>query len=275
VTAAATRTHTFADNRVRARVALRVEAADARSRVVRVHEEGALRVRFPNAAGAALEAVTINSAGGIAEGDRFDFDLAVGPSANAIVTTAAAEKVYRSRGEEARLGVRLAVEAGGSLAWLPQETILFDGARIARTIDVDLAADARLVLAEAVVFGRAAMGEAVASGRLIDRWRVRRAGTLVFADTLRLDGAIADKLGASAVAAGGRAVATLLVVPGAEADAGAARAALPRLAGEAGVSAWNGLCLARLVAADGATLRADMAMLFSALRVPLPRLRLA
>ncbi len=96
--------------------------------------------------------------------------------------------------------MKLDVGPGGALAWLPQETILFDQVRLRRTIDVDLAPDADLLLAEAVVFGRSAMGETVLRGHLFDRWRVRVGGALVFAETLRLDGAIAQRLARRAVA---------------------------------------------------------------------------
>ena len=77
------------------------------------------------------------------------------------MTGAAAEKIYRSLGPDANLRIKLDVATGATLAWLPQETILFDRARIDRSIDVDLAADARLILAEAVIFGRTGMGERV------------------------------------------------------------------------------------------------------------------
>ena len=112
-----------------------------------------------------------------------------------MVTTAAAEKIYRSPGPDADMEVALAVSAGGQLAWLPQETILFDRARLSRRIEVDLAEGASLIMAEAVVFGRAAMGETVREGRFADRWRVRRDGRLIFAESARLDGAIAETLG--------------------------------------------------------------------------------
>src|ERR1700745_1998086 len=115
----------------------------------------------PRRASAELEAVIVNTAGGVAGGDRFTLGVTVEPEARLIVTTAAAEKGYRTPAPEARIDVTLDVAAGGSLSWLPQETILFDRARLKRSIDVDLAEDARLVLAGAVVFGRPRMGGVV------------------------------------------------------------------------------------------------------------------
>lgn len=250
---------TFAANRAMGRIALSVAAASGQSRRARVHEAGSLRVRFPNVADAAqLDAVMVNTAGGMAGGDRFDIDVEVGAGARLCITSAAAEKVYRSLGPDARIGVKLAVGPGAALAWLPQETILFDRARLRRTIDLDLAADASVLLAEATVFGRSAMGEAVAYGHLLDRWRVRVAGALVLADTIRLDGAIALCLAESAVAAESAAVASVLKIPGNDEAVAAIRAMQQRFIGDVGVSTWNGLALARLVACDGAALRHDL-----------------
>ena len=160
--------------------------------------------------------------------------------------------------------IKLEVATGAALAWLPQETILFDRARINRSIEVDLAADARLILAEAVIFGRSAMGETLENGFLFDRWRVRREGRLLFADALRLDGAIAAKLKAPACASGAVAVASVLAVPGDEDLVRRVRG--QTYAGEVGISAWNGLALARLVAPAGGQLRQDLLSLLTLLR---------
>jgi urease accessory protein len=268
------KTHaTFAANRAVGRVALTVATLDGSSRRARVREQGSLRVRFPRGDGEALDAVLVNTAGGIAGGDRFDIAVTVGEGARLTVTTAAAEKVYRAPETEAAIGVTLTVAAGGKLAWLPQETILFDGVNLRRTIDVDLADGASLLLAEAVIFGRSAMGEAVDRGHFIDRWRVRRAGQLAFAETVRLDGAIAQQLAASAVAKGGVAVATVLAMPGDDSAVAAVRAITDNFAGEVGASAWNGLAVVRLCARDGAALRRDLVSVLTTLGgAPLPRL---
>jgi urease accessory protein len=264
---------TFASNRARGQVRLAVEAAGETTRRRRVHESGSLRVRFPSAASNELEAVLVNSAGGMAGGDAFDIDIAVGAQARLAVTTAAAEKVYRSLGPDTSIDVRIDVAPGGALAWIPQETILFDNARLTRNIEVDLAEGASLLLVEPLVFGRAGMGEAVVNGALSERWRVRRGGQLIYADGIALDGAVAAMLAEPAAANGGRAIATLLLVPGDEACAEKLRALADRLHGEAGVSSWNGLLVARLCARDGAALRHDLTGLVGVLRdAPLPRL---
>lgn len=265
---------TFAGNRAHGRISLSAAATRGMSRRAHVHEAGSLRVRFPNVAtGAGLEAVIVNTAGGMTGGDRFELDVAVGDGARLIVTTAAAEKIYRSLGPDTSVCVKLKVGAGGALAWLPQETILFDRMRLRRTIDADLAHHAQLIVAEALVFGRSAMGETVARGHLFDRWRIRVDGALVFAESLRLDGAIAENLAQRAAAAGGAAIASVLKIPAGEADLAAVRATEGDFAGEVGVSAFNGLALARLVAADGAALRRDLLGVLTAFgAAPLPRL---
>jgi urease accessory protein len=262
----------FAANRAMGRLEIVVARHGEQSRRSRVHEQGCLRARFPHPQAEALEAVIVNTAGGIAGGDRHNIDIVLGDGASLTVSTAAAEKIYRSLGPDARIAVKLGVGAGAALAWLPQETILFDRARLARDIEVDLAENASLILAEAVVFGRGAMGECVENGRLFDRWRVRRDGHLIFAETVKLDGTVARILGQPAVAAGATAIATVLIVPGDEAVVERVRA-LDKFAGEFGISTWNGLALARLCAPDGAALRRDLIAVLRAVRqIALPRL---
>jgi len=267
-------THTdelFAGNRAEGRIALAVAAAGGTTRRRQVAEHGSLRVRFPNVAGPELEAVLVNTAGGMTGGDRFDIDVAVGPDAKLMVGTTAAEKIYRSLGPAANVAVRLAVSAGATLRWLPQETILFDRARLDRRIDIALEEGATLALAESIMFGRSAMGESVEDGELIDRWRIRVGGRLVLAESVRLTGAIARKLAEPAVAARGRAVATVLIIPGEVRHVEAVRAL--DVSGELGVSAWNGIAVVRLVAPDDVTLRRDLAAVLTALDTgPRPKL---
>jgi urease accessory protein len=262
----------FAANRASGSVSFAVKSVSGKTRRARVHEAGSLRVRCPGAPAAELEAVIINTAGGVAGGDRFDLDIAAGEGTRLVVTTAAAEKVYRTLGPDSGVGVTLDVAAGATLAWLPQETILFDRARLSRTIDVNLAPDAQIFLAEAIVFGRSGMGETVEQGALTDRWRVRRGDKLIYAESVRLDGAIAQRLAAPAVAKGGIAVATVLIVPGGKAAVEAVRAMQDQFVGEVGASAWNGIAAVRLCAADGAALRHDLVHVMTAVRGELPRI---
>jgi urease accessory protein len=249
---------TFAANRAIGAVRLDVHVRDGLTRQRELHEEGSLRVRFPSPEQQGLSAVFVNTAGGIAGGDRFDVDICTREEAHLTVTTAAAEKLYRSHGPESLVNIRLCAEAGSRLAWLPQETILFDRARVSRSINIDLAENASLLLCEIVVFGRAAMGEKMAQGSFVDRWRMRIGGKLVFAETVRLDGDIAGKSASRAVLNGGAAIGTTLIVPGDEEVVARVRELSDRFGGEVGASAWNGFAIARFCAQDAAKLRADM-----------------
>ncbi|MCK1655028.1 urease accessory protein UreD [Bradyrhizobium sp. 149] len=262
----------FEANRARGAVRFDVHARDGVTRRGTLHESGSLRVRFPSPEDEGLSGVFVNTAGGVAGGDRFDIEIAAADSSKLTLTTAAAEKVYRAPGQAAELNIALKVAARAHLGWLPQETILFDRARVHRRFDIDLDASASLLLCEIVVFGRTAMGERMEQGEFVDRWRLRRGGTLVFAETVRLDGNIGAKLARSAVAKGGAAIGTALIVPGDEALIECLRQASESFAGEVGISAWNGFAMARFCAHDAARLRADMMAVLARTGTALPRL---
>jgi urease accessory protein len=266
---------TFEANRARGAVRFDVHARDGVTRRGALHESGSLRVRFPSPEGEGLSGVLVNTAGGVAGGDRFDVEIAASDAARLTLTTAAAEKVYRAPGPAAQLSIGLKLTAGAHLSWLPQETILFDRARLQRRFDVELDETASFLLCEIVVFGRAAMGERMKQGELVDRWRVRRGGALVFAETVRLDGDVGAKLARSAVAKGGAAIGTALIVPGDEALVERVREASDSFAGEVGISAWNGFAMARFCAQDAAALRADMIAVLARTGAVLPRLWLS
>jgi urease accessory protein len=263
----------FAANRAQGSVTFDVHQVEGVTRRRQLHESGSLRVRFPSPEAEGLSAMFVNTAGGIAGGDRFDIDIAVGEGSSLAVTTAAAEKVYRAQGPAAEVNITLKAATGAHLSWLPQETILFDRARVSRRIDIELAEGASLLLCEIVVFGRAAMGERMLQGEFVDRWRLRRGGKLVFAETVRLDGDIGARLAQPAVANGGVAIGTALIVPGDEALVERIREVANSLSGEVGISSWNGFAMARFCAQDAARLRADMmAVLGRASATALPRL---
>jgi urease accessory protein len=265
----------FEANRARGAVRFDVHARDGVTRRGALHESGSLRVRFPSPEGEGLSGVFVNTAGGVAGGDNFDIEIAAAEGARLTLTTAAAEKVYRAPGAPAQLNIALKVAAGAHLGWLPQETILFDRARVHRRFDIELDEAASLLLCEIVVFGRTAMGERMEQGEFFDRWRLRRGGKLVFAETVRLDGNIGAKLGRSAVAKGGAAIGTALIVPGDERLIERIREASESFAGEVGISAWNGFAMARFCAQDAARLRADMMAVLARTGAALPRLWLS
>lgn len=262
----------FARNRARGLIDLSVAADGERTRRQRVVEEGSFRIRFPDVSGAESEAVILNTAGGIAGGDHFSVSVTAAERTQLAITTAAAEKIYRATDAPSRIDVRLSVLPGARLRWLPQETILYDESKLHRSIEVDLAEGASLVMAEATVFGRAAMQEVVRHGELIDRWRIRRSGRLIYADTLRIRGEVDALLARPAAGGGATAFATIVIAPGDDALAAKARACIEASQCEAGVSAWNGIAIIRLCAKDAAVLRRELISVLNHLCGALPRL---
>jgi urease accessory protein len=243
-----------------------------------LRQEGCLKARFPRPlAPGQVELITVNLSGGVAAGDRLDVGVALGPGTRALVAAQAAERFYRaaSGSPPARLRTVLSVAEGGALEWLPQESILFDGTRLDRALEVDLAGDARFLGVESLVLGRAAMGETVARLHLRDLIRVRREGALMLHDAVRLMSDDASGVLARRATGGGmRGFATVVRAgPGSEALLGPVRDALADAPAEAGASAWDGLLVARVAAPDGARLRAAVVAALGALRdgAPLPR----
>jgi urease accessory protein len=251
---------------------LKVERIAGDSIAMDLDEQGPLRLRFPRVrASDALEAVIVNTGGGVVGGDRLTFEIGAGAGSSVAVTSQAAEKLYRSSGAEASIAVRLSAARHAQLMWLPQESILFNRARVTRSIDASAAADASLTICEAIVFGRAAMGEQIKAGMIKDRWRIRRDGKLVFADALSLEGAIGKILQGPAIARGAVAVATLVhLAPDAERKVEVFRQS-KNLDAEAGASAFDGLLVARLVAAGALELRAAILAALDALGLTAPR----
>jgi urease accessory protein len=236
---------------------------DGATHLYRLHQDGSAKIRLPKTTGGVPEAVLINTAGGMTGGDVFGTEIELQEGARAMLTTQACERIYRSTGALVDIANRIDLKAGSRLDWLPQETILFDGGRMSRTLDADLAGDAELLVSEAAVFGRAAMGEIVHSGTFRDRWRIRREGRLVFADELRFDSDVARQLERPAILAGNAAMATVLLVASeCERFLEIARGVV----GDAGgASAWNGRLLARIAAPDGFSLRRILVPLLTVL----------
>jgi urease accessory protein len=242
-----------------------------------LRQVGCLKARFPRPErGAWTNAVSLNTSGGIAAGDRLSSVLSVGAGARATIAGQAAERCYRALAgaSPARVQVALNVAEGAAMEWLPQETILFDRCALDRRLDIELAPDAWFLGVEAIVFGRTAMGEQVGHADFRDTIRVRRAGRLMLHDAVRMQGEVAAKLARPAVGGGACAMATLVhVSPLAEAALDGLRDALEGAPAEWGASAWDGMLVARFLAPDGAALREAVVMGLQALRGsrPLPR----
>ena len=224
---------------------------------------GSARAVFPRSV-EGLEAVVVNTSGGLTGGDRFRIDARVGEESHLILTTQAAERAYRSASGLARVSSQLDVVSGASLFWLPQELIVFDGAALARKLEITLAEDAGLLLVEPVIFGRALMGEVVREATFRDRVRITRAGRPLYSDAISLTGDIPALLSHAATAREMTAMASVVLVsPSAEGLLTTARSLLPETGG-ASLLAPDVLVI-RLLAQDGYLLRATLCPLLEAL----------
>jgi urease accessory protein len=247
--------------------------AGARTEPARLFETGGLRWRFPRSSNP-CEAAIVNTGGGVAGGDSYSVSLTLSEGAEVEASTPSAERIYRSDGLAASVTTRLTLRPRARLFWLPQETLLFEGARLERRLEVETSSEAELLIAETLMFGRLAMGETRIDASVRDSWRVRRDSRLVFADETRIDhvGATLDR---KAVGAGARALSTIVAAaPDIEARLPDLRAAL-EAAGpgvESGASAFDGLIVARLLAASFDQLRMGLVASIVALGGRKPRL---
>ena len=232
---------------------LTVKHVENQTRIDKLYQEGCAKIRMPTSANEGLQAVMINSSGGITGGDRLDWTFELGVGSALTVTSQACERIYASSHDVGVSRISIKIGRGAKLAWLPQETILFDNGAFKRSIDVELEENAQLLMVEPIVLGRTAMGETVASGTLKDSWRVRRDGQLIHAEEMLFDGEINHQLACRGVASGQVAMAGLLFI-GAHAES-AINAARDIIGESGGASFWNGKLLARVIAEDSYELR--------------------
>ena len=189
---------------------------DGATRLATLYQDGCAKIRLPHTHSSAMEAVLINTAGGLTGDDHMQWSATVAPGGRMVLTTQACERIYRSIGGAARVETSLAIGTGAHLDWLPQETILFAASQLDRRIEIELADGASLTAVEAVLLGRDAMGEAALDARLRDTWRIRRNGRLIHAEATRLGGTMAERDGLSLLS-GQRAFATIVhVAPSAD-----------------------------------------------------------
>ena len=254
--------------RSRGRAVLRFEARGGATSLVERYSRAPMRVLTPRPLNGVPEAVVANLAGGVAGGDRCEIGVAAGPGAEAVVSGQAAEKVYRAIDAPAEWTTRLTLGPGAALEWLPQETILFDGARLRRRIEVDMAGDARLLAVETLVFGRAAHGERMVRGGIADRWRIDRDGRPVWRDALRIgNGTFEAAAAAKAGLAGAQVSATLIyAAPDAPERLEDLRRLLAGMSAFAGASAVRGLVAVRFLACEGGAFKRELAELLGTFR---------
>jgi urease accessory protein len=188
-----------------------LSGSETGTRVMDIFQRAPIRIMFPRTTGAAVEeAVLINTAGGIAGGDRLQFDVTARPNASIAVTSQAAEKIYRALDEPARIATSLKACEAAKLAWLPQETIVFNRGRLSRETEIDVSSGAELLALEWLVLGRAALGEEVVGGHISDSWRVKKDGRLIWADSFRATDETFPHLHRKALLSNCKAVATLI-----------------------------------------------------------------
>ncbi len=243
--------------RARGRLRVTSKARGAVSCIDALHSAGCARAVFPRRTDA-VEAIVVNTAGGLTGGDRFDIEAGAGEGSRLIVTTQAAERAYRSTTGSAHVRTTLTVGPGATLSWLPQELLVFDGSALDRRLEVDIDADAAgFVMAEPVVFGRTAMREVVRHARFRDRVSIRRAGRPIYDDSIALCGDIPARLAQAATAAGLQAMASAVYAgPRAESLLAGIRALLPATGGASLLA--PDLLAVRVLARDGFGLRAAL-----------------
>ncbi|GAB5509916.1 MAG: urease accessory protein UreD [Hyphomicrobiales bacterium] len=239
-----------------------VKQSAGRTRIDQLYQEGAARIRVPDRSHVAgLEAVIINTAGGMTSDDDLTWQAQAGQSTHLTVTTQACEKVYKADGTPANVAVELKIAEHAQLNWLPQETILFDKAQLSRTITAHLEGDAKLLLVEPIIFGRRAMRETMQTGLWRDRWRIFHQGTLVHGENVRLEGDVASHLNSLAGLGGHTTLATLALIGShAEGKLEGARSCLANISNViGGASHWTvegtSKLIIRMAAPDGYTLR--------------------
>ncbi|NQV59499.1 MAG: urease accessory protein UreD [Alphaproteobacteria bacterium] len=242
--------------------AARVGFAGPETRLTELYQANPCRVLLPRRTegrDGRVEAVLLNTAGGVTDGDQLQYSITAQSGAQVTATTQAAEKIYRSRGADSHVQCHLAIGDGAFLEWLPQETILFNGGALARQTHMEMDGGSRLLAMDWLLLGRLASGERLTQAAVRDRWRLRRDGRLIWADDFRLQGDIENLSARPALLAGARALATLIYVASDAADYLAmAKGLLRESHGRAGASERPGLLICRFLAPDGLTLRRDV-----------------
>lgn len=183
------------------------------TRLKDLRQSGSMKLVFPQSPSPDVEAILVNTAGGVTGGDTFTLDAAVREGATLTMTTQAAERAYRAqRGEIGRVTTKLSVGDHAYLKWLPQELILFERCALRRDLEIDLTAHARLLMVEPVVFGRAAMPETLRDVMFQDRIKITREGQPIYIDGMDLIGDATSHLARPAIANGAGAMASVVMV---------------------------------------------------------------
>jgi urease accessory protein len=226
-------------------------------RIVDVFQRSPIRIIFPRTGVNAVdEAVLINTAGGIAGGDRLEYAVTALTNGSITVTSQAAEKVYGALSEPARVTTKLKACEAAKLAWLPQETIVFNSARLSRETEIELSSGAELLALEWLVLGRAAHGEEMVGGHITDSWRVKKDGRLIWADSFRASDKVFPQLHRKALLSNYKAIGTLIYFgPCLDVRLGFLRDIVPSLKCCCAVTSAGGLIIVRFAAKAASDLK--------------------
>lgn len=233
---------------------LKTQTRNGETCIANLFQEGCAKIRLPRTHSPALEAVLINTSGGLTGGDRLNWHIKATEGANLTLTTQACERIYKSTGDDAHVSTLLEIGKNAHVDWLPQETILFEQSRLNRSMHIKLSQGASFTGVEAILLGREAMGETARSAILSDRWDIRRNGRLLHLEANKLSATDLERESLSLLA-GNRAFATIIHI--AE-DAETKLAAVRALIGEgvkAAVSAIGERLIVRVLATSGLALR--------------------
>ena len=230
------------------------------TRIMDVYQKSPIRVLFPRTGNdRAQEAVLVNTSGGVAGGDRLQSSVTALSGASIAVTTQAAEKIYRALDESAQITTTLNVGTSGKLAWLPQETIVFNRARVCRRMEIEISPGSELLALEWLVLGRAAHGEKLSAGNIIDTWHVKKNGRLHWGDSFRVTDDVFPHLSRKALLSDSTALATLLYFgPGLEGLLQLIRAHCVSFDCHCGATLVGGMVVARLAASSSFELKAAL-----------------
>ncbi|WP_300067653.1 urease accessory protein UreD [uncultured Ruegeria sp.] len=218
-------------------------------------QSGSSKCLFPRASAQGLDAVLLNTAGGVTGGDSFRFTANAAEGTTLTLTTQACERAYKAQPRPyAQISNHLTVSSGARLNWLPQETILFNGSALDRRLQIEMDPDATMLLVEPLVFGRAAMGETLTDIRLRDRIEILRDGAPAFLDAMRFSGDLQAHLCRPHVANGAGAMALVVFASAtAEGQLAPVRHLLPDTAGASLIQ--NDMLVIRMLAKTSFALR--------------------
>jgi urease accessory protein len=235
-----------------------------------LYQSDPLRVLFPNTDNNdIIQAALVNISGGLVGGDQIFVDIQLGENTKALIVGQSAEKVYRSLGLDAKVGIKVKVGAGSWIEFLPQETILFEGSRLRRHTHIDIEGDGCAMAGEIMVFGRRAYGEYFENGLINDSWEVVRDGRLVWADILHMDKNIASIIKDPACFDGAGAMATVIYAgPDAEDNLSVVQNLLAVTNNDvlSSVTCVNGVMIIRWLGKNALDLRTDFGAFWRAFR---------